>query len=102
MSPALRATCGAVNRIPELNPPGTRTALKPEFVLVDFEISAKNVGQPSGRPFKIKIFLGSNQAKIPVEMVQACKPWSDAEYIQIDGNGNASISTFRTTRPSVC
>jgi hypothetical protein len=49
-----------------------RACLALEFVLVDCEnVQPKNVGQLSGRPFQIKIFLGSNQAKIPVEMVQA-------------------------------
>lgn len=67
--------------------------MKLEIVLVDFEnVQPKNVGQLSGRPFKIKIFLGSNQAKIPVEMVQAMQAFGpDAEYIQIDGNGSNAL-----------
>jgi hypothetical protein len=67
--------------------------LKLEFVLIDFEnVQPKNVGQWSGRPFKIKIFLGSNQAKIPLELVQAMQAFGpDAEYIQIDGNGSNAL-----------
>jgi len=62
-------------------------------VLVDFEnVQPKNVGLLSGGPYKIKVFLGASQAKIPLEMaraLQACGP--DAEYIQIDGSGKNAL-----------
>lgn len=67
--------------------------MKPEFVLIDFEnVQPKNLGVLSGRTVKIKIFLGSNQAKIPVAMAQALQTFGpDAEYIQIDGNGSNAL-----------
>jgi hypothetical protein len=67
--------------------------LKPEFVLIDFEnVQFKNLGSLSGRAVRIKIFLGSNQAKIPVAMAQAMQTFGpDAEYIQIDGNGSNAL-----------
>jgi hypothetical protein len=67
--------------------------LKPEFVLVDFEnVQPKNLGLLSGRPVKLKIFLGIKQAKIPFAMAQAMQAFgSDAEYIQIDGNGSNAL-----------
>jgi hypothetical protein len=67
--------------------------LKTNFVLVDFEnVQPKNMNLPNGGPFKIKVFLGSNQAKIPVEMARALQVFGpDAEYIQIEGNGSNAL-----------
>ena len=67
--------------------------MKPEFVLIDFEnVQPRNLGTLSGRAVRIKIFLGSNQAKIPIAMAQAIQTFGpDAEYIQIDGNGSNAL-----------
>jgi hypothetical protein len=67
--------------------------LKTNFVLVDFEnVQPKNVGLLNGGPFKIKVFLGASQAKIPLEMVRALQAFGpDAEYVQIDGNGSNAL-----------
>jgi hypothetical protein len=67
--------------------------LKTNFVLVDFEnIQPKNLDLLKGGPFKIKVFLGANQAKLPVEMVRAVQIFgSDAEYITIDGSGRNAL-----------
>jgi hypothetical protein len=67
--------------------------LKTNFVLVDFEnVQPKNVTLLSGGPFKIKVFLGANQAKIPLEMACALQAFGpDAEYLQIDGNGRNAL-----------
>jgi len=60
---------------------------------VDFEnVQPKNLELLSGPSVKIKIFLGTNQAKIPVAMAQAVQAFGpDAEYIQIDGNGSNAL-----------
>jgi hypothetical protein len=62
-------------------------------VLVDFEnVQPKNMGSLKGGPFKIKVFLGTNQTKIPVEMALALQIFGpDAEYVQIHGNGNNAL-----------
>lgn len=62
-------------------------------MLVDFEnIQPKNMSLLNGGPFKIKVFVGANQAKIPLEMARALQVFGpDAEYIQIDGNGNNAL-----------
>ncbi len=68
--------------------------MKTNFVLVDFE----NV-QPedmdllqAGDAFKVKIFIGANQVKIPISIARALQSLgSDAEYIQIDGNGSNAL-----------
>lgn len=63
------------------------------FVLVDFEnVQPKNVSLLNGGAFKIKVFLGTNQVKIPLEMARALQLFGpDAEYIQIDGNGSNAL-----------
>jgi len=67
--------------------------LKTNFVLVDFEnVQPKNVGLLNGGPFKIKVFLGAHQAKVPLEMARALQAFGpDAEYIQIDGSGRNAL-----------
>jgi hypothetical protein len=69
--------------------------LKPQFILVDFEnVQPKNLGLLRARPVKIeiKVFLGANQAKIPVATAQAIQAFgTDAEYIPIDGKGSNAL-----------
>ena len=62
-------------------------------MLVDFEnVQPKNVSLLSGGPYKIKVFLGANQGKIPIEMARALQTYGpDAEYIQIDGSGKNAL-----------
>lgn len=62
-------------------------------MLVDFEnVQPKNVGVLSGRSFRIKVFVGANQGKIPFEMARALQAFGpDAEYIQIDGSGKNAL-----------
>ena len=63
------------------------------FVLVDFEnVQPDNVGVLDGRSFKIKVFVGANQAKIPFELARTLHAFGpDAEYIQIDGSGRNAL-----------
>ena len=67
--------------------------MKIDFVLVDFEnIQPKNVNLLSPGPYKIKVFVGANQAKIPFEMARALQAFGpDAEYIQIEGHGRNAL-----------
>jgi hypothetical protein len=67
--------------------------LKTNFVLVDFEnVQPKNVSLLNGRSFKIKVFVGANQARIPFELARALHAFGpDAEYIQIDGSGKNAL-----------
>jgi hypothetical protein len=67
--------------------------LKTNIVLVDFEnIQPKNMSLLNRAQFKIKIFLGANQTKIPLEMARVMQMFGpDAEYIQIDGNGSNAL-----------
>ena len=67
--------------------------MKTNFVLVDFEnVQPKNVSLLNGRSFKIKVFVGASQPKIPFELARALHAYGpDAEYIQIDGNGKNAL-----------
>ncbi len=82
-----------LRRTLELSRSPETQGLKPEFILIDFEnVQPKNLGALSGQAVRIKIFLGSNQAKIPVAMAQAMQTFGpDAEYIQIEGNGTNAL-----------
>lgn len=67
--------------------------LKPQFVLVDFEnVQPKNLGLLGLGTWKIKVFVGAHQAKIPFEMARAIQAFGpDAEYVQIDGHGRNAL-----------
>ena len=63
------------------------------FVLVDFEnVQPKDVGLLKDGPFKVKIFLGPNQSKIPVSLAAALQSLGErAEYIVLETAGNNAL-----------
>jgi PIN domain len=67
--------------------------MKTNFVLIDLEnVQPKNITLLNDGPFKIKVFLGSNQANIPIDMASALQRFGpDADYIQIRGNGSNAL-----------
>lgn len=64
-----------------------------EFVLVDFEnVQPKDLALLSGGSYKIKIFLGTHQRKIPVAMARALQEFGpDVEYVEAGGSGNNAV-----------
>lgn len=62
-------------------------------MLVDFEnVQPKDVSLLSGGPYRIKVFVGANQAKVPFEMARALQAFGpDAEYVQIEGHGRNAL-----------
>lgn len=66
---------------------------KTNFVLIDFEnVQPKDMALLLGGPFKVKVFLGSLQTKIPVALVTALQPLgSEVEYIRVEGNGSNAL-----------
>jgi len=58
-------------------------------VLVDYEnVQPKDIALLKDGPFKVKIFLGPNQAKIPVELVNAIQPLGiNADYVLLEAPG---------------
>jgi hypothetical protein len=68
-------------------------ALKTNYLLLDYEnIHPKNLSLLSGHPFKVLVFAGANQTKVPLELAAALQPLGkDAEYIPISGNGRNAL-----------
>jgi hypothetical protein len=67
--------------------------LKTNYIFIDFEnVQPKNLELLKGGPFKIKLFIGHNQTKIPLDIALSLQPFgSDAEYIRIEGSGSNAL-----------
>ena len=67
--------------------------MKTDFVLVDFEnVQPKDAATLNGGAYKIKVFLGAQQAKIPLATARVLQAFGQhVEYIQISGNGNNAV-----------
>ena len=67
--------------------------MKTNYLLIDFEnVQPKTLALLNGTPFKVFVFLGANQSKVPVEFANELqKLGSDAESIQISGNGSNAL-----------
>lgn len=63
------------------------------FVLVDFEnVQPKDIGLLKDGPFKVKVFLGPNQSKIPVSLAAAMQSLGpSAEYIVLETAGSNAL-----------
>ena len=72
---------------------GFKYKMNTNYILVDYEnVQPKSLELLSGKAFRVLIFLGENQTKIPVELARSLQ-WlgKDAEYIQISGNGTNAL-----------
>lgn len=67
--------------------------MRTNFVLVDFEnIQPKDIGLLKDGPFKVKVFLGPNQSKIPISLAAVIQSLGDnAEYIVLETAGNNAL-----------
>jgi hypothetical protein len=63
--------------------------MRTNFVLVDFEnVQPKDIGLLKDGPFKVKVFLGSNQSKIPITIAMSLQSLgSNAEYVLLETAG---------------
>ena len=63
--------------------------MRTNFVLIDFEsVQPESLLPLAQEQFKILVFVGANQAKVPYDLVVAIQRMGDkAEYIKISGNG---------------
>lgn len=63
------------------------------YYLIDFEnVQPKALGLLKPGESRIKVFLGQQQTKLMLELVQALQPFgADAEYIAIAGNGPDAV-----------
>lgn len=63
------------------------------YVLIDFEnVQPGNLEILARHPFKVFVFVGANQARVPFELASALQDLGkDAEYIKISGNGRNAL-----------
>jgi hypothetical protein len=63
--------------------------LKTNYILIDYEnVQPKDLAILNELPFKVIVFVGSNQAKIPFDLASSLQALgSNAEYVKIGGNG---------------
>lgn len=63
--------------------------MKNNYVLIDYEnVQPKSLSLLDGYDFKVIVFVGSNQVKIPFELALAVQELgANARYIKIGGNG---------------
>jgi hypothetical protein len=63
------------------------------FLLLDLEnIQPDGLSAFTGGSFKIKVFLGAHQTKVPVTLARTLQAFGpDAEYIQMEGSGHNAL-----------
>ena len=63
------------------------------YVLIDFEnVQPKNLEILEKHPFKIFVFVGANQTKVPFDLATAMQNFGDsAQYIKISGDGKNAL-----------
>ncbi len=63
--------------------------LPTNYVLIDYEnVQPKNLEILENHPFKVFVFVGANQAKVPFDLAVAMQSLgNNAKYIKISGNG---------------
>jgi len=63
------------------------------YIFIDFEnVQPRSFEFPKTYPFKIIIFVGANQTKIPIELATSMQNLGhNAEYVIINGNGKNAL-----------
>lgn len=63
------------------------------YVLIDFEnVQPKNLELLKGRSFKVLVFVGANQTKVPIKLAKALQALGkNGEYIEISGSGQNAL-----------
>lgn len=63
--------------------------MKTNYVLIDLEnVQPRNISILKNHPFKVLVFVGENQTKIPFELAEALQELGDnATYIKVNGIG---------------
>lgn len=64
-----------------------------DYVLIDYEnVHPKNLELLAEHPFKVLVFVGQNQAKIPFDLADSMQLLGrDAQYIKIAGSGQNAL-----------
>lgn len=73
--------------------PGDAMPTKLNHVLIDFEnVQPKNLSLLVGKGYRVHVFVGESQAKLPFELVEAMQQLGDAgRYVKIAGNGRNAL-----------
>jgi len=63
------------------------------FILVDLEnVQPHNLSALEAGSFKVKVFVGAHQTKVPVSLASALQAFgSNVEYVQIEGSGHNAL-----------
>ena len=71
----------------------TEKKVRNNYIFIDFENVQPTVFElPKDYPFKIIIFVGANQTKIPIDLATSMQSLGDnAEYVIINGNGKNAL-----------
>lgn len=74
-------------------PKKTGRASITNYVLVDLEnVQPKNLGLLQGHDFRVMVFVGANQTKLPFDLVSVLQAFGEcAQYIKISGNGQNAL-----------
>jgi hypothetical protein len=69
------------------------TQKKTDYVLIDYEnVQPRDLSLLEGHPFKVIVFVGANQARIPFELAKALQTMGEnAEYLQVSGSGRNAL-----------
>ena len=67
--------------------------MKTNYVLIDYEnVRPTDLALLRDGPFKVKVFLGANQSKIPVSLAAAIQALgANAEYVLLDSSGSNAL-----------
>ena len=63
------------------------------YVLIDFEnVQPRNLELLEGHSFKVLVFVGANQTKVPIQLAKAMQALGkNGEYIEISGSGQNAL-----------
>ncbi|WP_036253863.1 PIN domain-containing protein [Methylobacter sp. BBA5.1] len=67
--------------------------LRTNYILIDYEnVQPPSISIISEHPFRVLLFVGANQNKIPIELATSMHALgSNAEYIRVDGIGKNAL-----------
>lgn len=67
--------------------------MRTHYVLIDYEnVQPSDLALLRDKPFKVKVFLGANQAKIPVTLAAAIQSLgANAEYVLLESSGSNAL-----------